>query len=198
MKAITIWQPWAELIIRGHKTLETRSWATSYTGIIAIHAGKYRKLPHEIYEQIAEAIGIAPEKYDTSWLHTLEQGIPVRRFGAVLGTAIMGEALPTTLKIASHKEKALGDFAHGRYAWPLQGVRPLDFPIQATGKQGIWNWVPPDCAGCLWERLGREEMCYRCSRYIRLADQYKTDHRPPTAEPPSGASDKTQERNEQQ
>lgn len=175
MKAITIWQPWADLIIRGFKGNETRSWATSYTGTIAIHAGKYRKLPHEIYEQIAEAIGITSDEYEGSWLHQLEQGEPAHRFGAILGTAIMGEVLPTTLKIADHREKALGDFAPGRYAWPLQGVRPLDSPIPAKGKQGIWNWEPPACAGCLWWRLGREEMCFRCNRYIRLADQYTTD-----------------------
>lgn len=40
MKAITIWQPWASLIAIGAKQYETRSWATSYRGPIAIHAAK--------------------------------------------------------------------------------------------------------------------------------------------------------------
>lgn len=40
MKAITIWQPWASLIMLGKKTIETRSWATSYRGPLAIHAAK--------------------------------------------------------------------------------------------------------------------------------------------------------------
>lgn len=39
MKAITLHQPWASLISIGVKTIETRSWATSYRGPIAIHAG---------------------------------------------------------------------------------------------------------------------------------------------------------------
>lgn len=38
MKAITLWQPWASLIALGVKTIETRSWATSHRGPIAIHA----------------------------------------------------------------------------------------------------------------------------------------------------------------
>lgn len=38
MKAITIWQPWASLIACGAKKYETRPWATSYRGPIAIHA----------------------------------------------------------------------------------------------------------------------------------------------------------------
>lgn len=175
MKTITIWQPWADLIIRGYKGNETRSWATSYTGAIAIHAGKFRKLPHEVYEQISEAIGIAPGEYPGSWLHRLEQGEPAERFGAILGTAIMGDVLPTTLKIVGATEQKLGDFTPGRYAWPLQEVRPLSAPVQAKGKQGIWNWVPPACVGCLWERLRRDAVCYHCSRNIRLTDQYTTD-----------------------
>ena len=61
LKAITIWQPWAELIIRGFKQYETRSWPTHYRGKIAIHAGQYHPLPHEVYADIAAAIGIPPE-----------------------------------------------------------------------------------------------------------------------------------------
>ena len=39
MKALTIKQPWASLIINGHKQYEIRSWKTSYRGKILIHAG---------------------------------------------------------------------------------------------------------------------------------------------------------------
>ena len=27
MKALTLWEPWASLIARGHKIVETRSWS---------------------------------------------------------------------------------------------------------------------------------------------------------------------------
>lgn len=40
MKAITIWQPWASLWACGAKKFETRGWATSYRGPIAIHAAE--------------------------------------------------------------------------------------------------------------------------------------------------------------
>lgn len=39
MKALTLWQPWAQLIALGHKTIETRSWSTKHRGPLAIHAG---------------------------------------------------------------------------------------------------------------------------------------------------------------
>ena len=40
MKALSIRQPWAWLIIHGGKDVENRSWSTHYTGPLAIHAGK--------------------------------------------------------------------------------------------------------------------------------------------------------------
>ena len=39
MKALTIKEPWASLIINGHKEYEFRSWKTNYRGKILIHAG---------------------------------------------------------------------------------------------------------------------------------------------------------------
>ena len=50
MKAITLWQPWASLLACGAKEYETRSWATSYRGPIAIHAAA--KKPSTIWEAI--------------------------------------------------------------------------------------------------------------------------------------------------
>lgn len=41
MKAITIRQPWASLLVTGKKHYETRGWSISYTGPIAIHAAKW-------------------------------------------------------------------------------------------------------------------------------------------------------------
>ncbi len=40
MKAISIRQPWASLIIAGGKDIENRSWPTAYRGPVLIHAGK--------------------------------------------------------------------------------------------------------------------------------------------------------------
>lgn len=40
MKALTIKEPWASLIINGYKKYEFRSWNTKYRGKVLIHAGK--------------------------------------------------------------------------------------------------------------------------------------------------------------
>lgn len=40
MKALSIQQPWAWLIVHGYKPAENRTWRTSYRGLLLIHAGK--------------------------------------------------------------------------------------------------------------------------------------------------------------
>lgn len=40
MKALSIRQPWATLIIDGHKDIENREWSTRVRGWVAIHASK--------------------------------------------------------------------------------------------------------------------------------------------------------------
>lgn len=38
--ALSVQQPWAWLIVNGHKDIENRDWPTRVRGTIAIHAGK--------------------------------------------------------------------------------------------------------------------------------------------------------------
>ena len=40
MKALSILQPWAWLIVNGHKDIENRSWYTPFRGDFLVHAGK--------------------------------------------------------------------------------------------------------------------------------------------------------------
>ena len=144
MKAITIWQPWAELIILGFKQHETRSWATTYRGKIAIHAGKFHRLPHSVYTEIAEAIGIPPEEYAGSWLAAAEAGKGVH-FGAVIGTATLTGSYSTEYlrRTLPEQEIALGDFTDGRHGWKLEKPIRIDPPIPARGgRQGLWELRP--------------------------------------------------------
>jgi len=58
MKAISIRQPWAWLIVNGHKDIENRSWRTHYRGQVLIHAsqGMTRKDYNEICSAVVDAI----------------------------------------------------------------------------------------------------------------------------------------------
>lgn len=45
MKAISIQQPWANMIAAGEKTIETRTWSTQYRGEILIVSSKKPDIP---------------------------------------------------------------------------------------------------------------------------------------------------------
>jgi hypothetical protein len=44
MKAISLKQPWANLVASGKKTIETRKWATKYRGDLVICSSKSPKI----------------------------------------------------------------------------------------------------------------------------------------------------------
>ena len=39
-------------------------------------------------------------------------------------------------------QEPYGDFTPGRYAWLLDNIRPVDPPVPAKGRQGLWRWNP--------------------------------------------------------
>lgn len=52
MKAITIKQPWASLIVSGLKDIENRTWKTNFRGRVLIHAGKTRERQFSIPKKL--------------------------------------------------------------------------------------------------------------------------------------------------
>lgn len=78
MKAITIWQPWASLLATGAKQYETRSWATSYRGPIAIHAAK---------KDISDVLHILPRHLANKMKETIGTELKDLPTGSVIATA---------------------------------------------------------------------------------------------------------------
>lgn len=142
MKAITIWQPWASLLVSGRKRYETRSWATPYRGPIAIHAAK-RPVRQTIDALVADrgAGWLTLDYFDSLFMRPGELNqLPT---GAIVGTAILTRCnLVTEAFVAklTPMELALGDFTLGRYAWEFHGMIPVDLPVPAKGMQGLWEW----------------------------------------------------------
>lgn len=140
MKAITIWQPWASLLVSGQKKYETRSWATSYRGPIAIHAAK---------RSVCRTIDALAEGDFWETLALFERLFPGPGELVQLSTgAIVGKAILTRCNLIDEafvakltpQERALGDFTMGRYAWEFQEMVRVDPPVLAKGMQGLWEW----------------------------------------------------------
>lgn len=143
MKALTIWQPWASLLVSGQKKHETRSWATTYRGPIAIHAAM-RPVRRTIDALAADRDGSGwntLERLDSLFLRpgALDQ-LPT---GAIVGKAILTRCNLITEDFRaklSPQELDLGDFSIGRYAWEFHVMVPVDPPVKMPGKQGLWAW----------------------------------------------------------
>lgn len=139
MKALTLHQPWASLVAIGAKRIETRSWSTSYRGLLAIHAAK---LWNDQLWRIASTgpIGIALlEARNGPDLLPLGMIVARCRLHAV---ARIQEDYPMDDDVAAAmtpRERAFGDFTPGRFAWLLADVEALPQPIPARGRQGLWD-----------------------------------------------------------
>lgn len=63
MKALSLKQPWAWLVVNGHKDIENRTWRTTFRGEFFVHAGK--TFDNEGYELVSRGMDIAmPGKKD--------------------------------------------------------------------------------------------------------------------------------------
>lgn len=124
MKALTIWQPYAQAFALGLKKYETRSWPTKHRGKIAIHAS---------VKPLSAELKSLSEKYNIKDL----------LFGQVIIIADLTDCILITedfIKAQSQTEIDFGDWRIGRYAWKLENIRPLTKPQKISGKQGLWNW----------------------------------------------------------
>lgn len=99
IKALSIMQPWAWLIVAGHKDVENRTWPTSYRGPVLIHAGK--------------RFDFDPQEWD--WPH-IEQPCDFDLGG------IVGEA-----EIIDCVRDSRSPWFHGPYGFVLDNMRPLPF-----------------------------------------------------------------------
>lgn len=126
MRTLSIRQPWAWLIVQGHKTIENRDWSTGYRGEFLIHAGA----------------GIVQRDYREIAAHLdAELGILVPPFtdlDRVPRGGIVGVATLTGIVTESDDP-----FFMGPYGWTLTNATPLHF-IAAKGQLGWFDHPRPD------------------------------------------------------
>ena len=127
MKALTICQPYAHLIVRGEKLVENRDWPTRHRGQLAIHAGKSREWLGERDETFYRNIALDPLV-----------------FGAIVGQATIVDCLHIdAIRDGTHDMKYpwLREHRHtlGVWCWVLQNVIRFERPISWRGAQGLWD-----------------------------------------------------------
>lgn len=145
MKAISIWQPHASLLMSGQfKPYETRSWkpwASLIGQRIWIHAGKATDDLDEMMEYLCDRADGGP--FDSAW-EAYREALKQMGFGhlkdmprgCLLGTAVLAGFLPTEKLV---EPGFFGNFGPGRFAWHFIEHEPLETPIPFTGKQGFFE-----------------------------------------------------------
>jgi hypothetical protein len=119
MRALSVQQPWAALIASGEKSVEVRTWDTSYRGPLLICAGgKWHKLGVELHGEKGER-GVA------ACVVELVDVRPMTRKD--LAAAGLPKDYPLPLEGAV-------------YAWVLANPRPVE-PMPIRGQLGLFT--PP-------------------------------------------------------
>lgn len=109
MKMLTIRQPWAELIVRGIKTIENRGRDTKYRGPVLIHAAK--KVDYE-YDLLSK-VKVVPSD---------------PAVGGVIGICQLVDVV----------QESDDRFFNGPFGWVLRKPKRLHF-IPCTGQLGLIN-----------------------------------------------------------
>lgn len=157
MKAISLWQPWASLVVIGSKQIETRGWSTNYRGPLLIHAAKRKHIGELIYFGSCWAFDAALQPLGgTMTPNTSIDLVKDLPFGAIIGQVELVDCRPTdSFTIGeietrrypdekcsdwkSYTEKVLGDFTPGRFGWVFKNPVRFETPIPYSGKQGFFE-----------------------------------------------------------
>jgi hypothetical protein len=132
MRALSLSQPWASLLILGHKRLETRSWQTSHRGLLAIHAARTFSATARLLCR-HEPIGSLLRRAGIEDADQLPRGV-------ILGVARLVECVRVEeLADVPEAERPLGDFSPGRWVWRFADAVPLSVPVSARGRLGIFD-----------------------------------------------------------
>lgn len=129
--ALGIRQPWAELILRGIKTIEVRTVPTAVRGTIYLYAGR--------------KVASSPAALSAARRFRLE--IPTLPTGLIVGTV---DIVDCCLCLPDHADAACvpPSALEGMYGWHLaNGVR-LDKPLRNRFRPyGIWFYPFKRCSG---------------------------------------------------
>lgn len=127
MYALTLWQPWAEIIALGWKLVENRTWAPPYGVIgerIAIHAGK--RWSRDAADAISTLTG--------EWFPRESVDL-----GAIIATAVVRGVARGVREVPDADQ---GRWWSGPVGWVLGDVRRIT-PVLCGGRQRLWR-VPEE------------------------------------------------------
>ena len=130
MKVLSLIEPFATLIKEKKNFIKNRSWKTNYRGTLYIHASKTRPSVSDL--ENVELMSLIEDR-------DMNFGFIICKCNLV-DCVYMTEEYVHFMKHNNHQEYICGDYSVGRYAWVLEDIEPLDFPIKAKGQLNVWDY----------------------------------------------------------
>lgn len=145
LRALTIWQPWAALIMIGAKPWEWRRWPAPENLIgqrMVIHAGVRVPKAEEMRGAILEIRAGRSSLIADLAVSVLEKHPHSFLFGVGLGTALVGRPIGAAEWSRQHESVRYDSdrIDHHAWGWPLTDIQPFAEPVLRKGAQGLWNW----------------------------------------------------------
>lgn len=144
MKILSLLQPWATLLVRGHKMVETRSWPTKYRGPVFIHAsGSLNKRYKD--SQMTPALQCLEDAFKD------HIKVDELRFGEIVGMVEIVTTVRTQdLKpFLTPQEIAFGDYGKGRWAWECRNPVEFKYTTPCKGQLGVRDFTgKTNCGLC--------------------------------------------------
>jgi hypothetical protein len=135
MKALSIRQPWASLLVNGCKLYEYRKTNYHYRGLVAIHASK------TLEKRERQALANHEVQRCLPNVDDLPSGAVIA-IGRLLETHFLTERRARAIRRDHPGEKLWGNPLQSWYALEFK-IRPLSAPVAASGTLGLWNWEVP-------------------------------------------------------
>lgn len=133
MKAITIKQPWASLIITGIKDIENRTWKTNYRGRVLIHSAK---LPDKMKFEFAGQATVKEIQLSSVLNDADEKDL----YECIIGSVEIVDCVMNHPSIWAEKTSpALEMGGISIYNWVLANPIIFPEPIPAKGKLSFWE-----------------------------------------------------------
>lgn len=127
MKVISIKEPFATLIMKNIKHIETRSWNTSYRGELYIHASGKKLAKEYLNDYVLDLISDLSMNFGN-----------IICKGNLVDCVLIDEKFLQEIK-KNEVEYFCGLYEIGRYAWIFEDVSEIK-PIKAKGHLNIWNY----------------------------------------------------------
>lgn len=159
MKALSIKQPWASLIVHGIKDIENRTWKTNFRGRIYVHTSISPAFTGSYTDNLPDGFwtGLTEEQRRTYLLSFQHRGF-------IIGEIDIIDCVINHESIWAEKTEGVtagNQFFYKKpiYNWVLANPVLYEKPIPAKGKLSLWepDFEIVECIGCSG-KFNHEEM----------------------------------------